>query len=502
MSGPKSEGRNPYPGLRPFQPSEAEFFVGREAMLRRVDQQVRFNPITVMFARSGMGKSSFLTCRLLPHFETGGGVAYVNEWGSGPPEQIVERHLSALEDKTSEADELPLLVLDQFEDVFKLPGDLRGLWRFLSQTVHSEPPRARVLISMREEWLGAWWEIGEQVEGSTDAMLRLAPLTARELRDAILMPARREGTVAIDDALASQLLADLQATNLFGTGAFVEPGLVQLICNHLWTEAQARGVPMSVALYETMHGAAQITQAHLWRHLGAPQEQGGLFAPADRVLWVGLSRQLTLIRGVKNVVSPEDLARKLRYNDLGAAGRAVVSRKAGRKARAYLGLTPEQRELPPPPSLIKWIVQVLDQATTVNLVKKQSREGIGDSPDRYELCHDALTEMLQQFAGAFELMVQRRRRLWERVILGLFFVVGAVTVVTATGETTGAGDMAAGVGIGVVAILFYWGMFKLSDWTRENGRFFVIRRAIRGIVPMPPPRALTTTSGAPLIGTA
>lgn len=54
---------NPYPGLRPFRAEEAAFFFGREALAASVATRLRLRPLTVLFARSGIGKSSFLTCR-------------------------------------------------------------------------------------------------------------------------------------------------------------------------------------------------------------------------------------------------------------------------------------------------------------------------------------------------------------------------------------------------------------------------------------------------------
>jgi len=54
---------NPYPGLRPFRAEEAALFFGREALAASVATRLRLRPLTVLFARRGVGKSSFLTCR-------------------------------------------------------------------------------------------------------------------------------------------------------------------------------------------------------------------------------------------------------------------------------------------------------------------------------------------------------------------------------------------------------------------------------------------------------
>src|SRR5262249_61926842 len=176
---------NPYPGLRPFRPEEANLFMGREIVSGTVATRVRVSPLTLMFARSGVGKSSFLTCRLIPTLGGASQIRYLNEWGTTAPELLIDHGVKALEHNGKAVAEKPVLILDQFEDIFKFPYDRDNLWDKLAELVNISDPPVHLLISMREEWLGAWEEANGYLPDALNSMVRLAPLTRNELTRAI-----------------------------------------------------------------------------------------------------------------------------------------------------------------------------------------------------------------------------------------------------------------------------------------------------------------------------
>ena len=57
---------NPWPGLAAFDESASEFFHGRADEISRVLHTVLDNPMTVLYGRSGMGKTSLLRAGLFP----------------------------------------------------------------------------------------------------------------------------------------------------------------------------------------------------------------------------------------------------------------------------------------------------------------------------------------------------------------------------------------------------------------------------------------------------
>src|SRR5207244_13449970 len=57
---------NPWPGLDPFDEADREYFHGRAAESGELLRLVRREPLTVVFGRSGLGRTSLLKAGLFP----------------------------------------------------------------------------------------------------------------------------------------------------------------------------------------------------------------------------------------------------------------------------------------------------------------------------------------------------------------------------------------------------------------------------------------------------
>ena len=57
---------NPYPGLRPFRNDESHLFFGREDQVEEVLKKLLENKFIGIVGTSGIGKSSFMYCGVLP----------------------------------------------------------------------------------------------------------------------------------------------------------------------------------------------------------------------------------------------------------------------------------------------------------------------------------------------------------------------------------------------------------------------------------------------------
>jgi len=69
MAEPRRQGLsrdNPWPGLDPFDESDRDYFYGRAAESGELLRLVRREPLTVVFGRSGLGKTSLLKAGLFP----------------------------------------------------------------------------------------------------------------------------------------------------------------------------------------------------------------------------------------------------------------------------------------------------------------------------------------------------------------------------------------------------------------------------------------------------
>jgi hypothetical protein len=485
---------NPFVGLRPYREDERHLFMGRELAAAYVETKSAINPLTLLFARSGIGKSSFLTSRLIPELREQHRIVYLNEWGAARPETIVR---GALERLTVSANGGAggYLLLDQFEDVFKLDTDRTALWDCLAEAVNTEDDGTRIIVTMREEWLGAWEEVEQYIPEAYGSMIRLAPLSERELRRAVIKPIELEGRVRVDKPFVDSLLRDLRQPNAFGLGArFVEPGLLQLVCHRLWEEADRTDQVLDQTLYARLGGADAIIRDFVWRHLRTDSSSGQSFAADQRVLWAGLARHLSVAQGVKAMVTAEMLAQKLLLRDLGIAGPAVAAGKA-RSVQRYL-LKPVEQRSEPNETLIAWIAGTLDKAHSFGFLKKQEGFNVGNERARlYELSHDGLDAIFKTFALEFEKWLFRRVIvLWAAVFVVLlvlpFYIWMAITQ----------GFLAALVimGSALVAVAIYagliWLMTKLFEYLAYLLYYPIVRLLTRGSissrqkpVKLPPP---------------
>ncbi|SDZ75568.1 hypothetical protein SAMN05660964_00148 [Thiothrix caldifontis] len=76
----------PYPGLRPYHEDEQDKFFGRDADAEVLIDKVLTNRLTLLFAASGVGKSSLLQAAVIPRLKSPSGenldVVYHIDWVS------------------------------------------------------------------------------------------------------------------------------------------------------------------------------------------------------------------------------------------------------------------------------------------------------------------------------------------------------------------------------------------------------------------------------------
>jgi hypothetical protein len=474
---------NPFVGLRPFREDERHLFIGRELATAYVETKSSYNPLTLLFARSGIGKSSFLTSRLIPQLRESRKVNYINEWGGKKPQLIVEEGIARLADMPSTDDEITHLILDQFEDIFKQDIDRRDLWDRFAELASSDSENLRIIVTMREEWLGAWQEVEQYLPTAFSSMVRLAPLTTKELTNAVLRPIAIEGEVECSADLVPILLGDLRQQNAFGLGeGFVEPGMLQLVCHRLWDEAHATNRRVNIPLYERLGRSNQIIGEFVWRHLRGDGSSAIEFEADQRVLWAGLVRHLSVAHGVKSTVTPDSLCRKLLLTDLGIAGPAFAAGK-GLAVQKYLARSVERRGACPP-KLTAWIMGTLETAYKCSFLKRQEGFKANDPQTRlYELSHDGLDDIFRSFSLEFEKWVTRRVLFLWGTLLVLFFIAPYVAYIA---YTDGVVYAVLAIVVGAVAIAVYigivWVVIKLMSYLALVTYYPVVRWLVRGRV--------------------
>ena len=261
LPGPAPKPPCPYPGMVPFCADDARFFYGREEEIEELRRRLRHQRYLWIIGPSGSGKSSLVFAGLVPKLHE----RQPDHW---QVRTMRPGHDPVAALQTAIADLIPLpisnlhspssilqpptpnlqllLIVDQCEELFTQASKeeqatfiaaIRDL-----RTVES----CTLLLTLRADFYpelitSDLWPVqpAERVE--------IAPLRGDALRDAIALPAERQG-VYLEVGLLERLLAD----------AAEEPGVLPLVQETmmlLWERMTRRLLPLSA--YERLGGAGR-----------------------------------------------------------------------------------------------------------------------------------------------------------------------------------------------------------------------------------------------------
>jgi len=290
--------RNPWLGLASFTEETRQYFFGRDEEVAELARRVQRKLLTVLFGQSGLGKTSILRAGLVPRLRGQGYCpVYVRidySRGSPEPAEQIKRAINLAARHSGEwtqagvavqgeslweflhhrddvlRDEsgrtlIPLLIFDQFEEVFTLAqsddfGRARAA-RFITELadlVENRPPKAleakleedesaaerfdfarsdyRVLIALREDYLASLEGLKQAIPSISQNRLRLAPMTGTQALAAVLQPGKGLVTEEVAEAIVRYVAGGAELAN-----AVVEPSLLSLICRELNDARIAQG---------------------------------------------------------------------------------------------------------------------------------------------------------------------------------------------------------------------------------------------------------------------
>ncbi|PWG11793.1 hypothetical protein DF268_19715 [Streptomyces sp. V2] len=291
----QTDTKAPYVGLAAFGETDAGFFFGREKITGKLVEHLKEKRLLVLFGASGSGKSSVLRAGVVPAFpgvsplvltpgahpleECAVRLAARADTGSGPVHagltddpstfhRTVRQILARQQEAGSTADEL-LVVVDQFEEVFTLCRDARERERFVAALLHAAQvpdSRTRVAIAVRSDFYTHCTRLPGLVDALPHAHHPVGPMTAEELRAAIVQPAAR-ARLTVESALLATVTAD----------AHGRPGALPLLSHALLeTWKRRRGNALTLAGYRAaggFEGALTQTAEEFHRSLGASRRQ-------------------------------------------------------------------------------------------------------------------------------------------------------------------------------------------------------------------------------------
>jgi photosystem II stability/assembly factor-like uncharacterized protein len=310
----------PYKGLEAFTAADQRIFYGRERESQRLADLVRAHRLVLVYGPSGAGKTSLAQAGVAPLLERGKPCyTVVLARALGDPAQAIRAAVArrmAAEGQTLpgaaadgtladflaaavQAFAAPLvLILDQFEEFFVEHGpELHPAFMGeLAAIVGARDLPVKLLLSLREEWMGALGAFEQAIPTLYDTRVRLMPLDREAARAAIERPLEPFG-VQFEPALVEQLLNDLG-------GEAAAPPQVQLVCAALYASLPASEHTITGARYVELGGAKGILQRFLKDELArVPAHQ--------RDIARGVLEELVSSQGTKTPRAASELQRAL-----------------------------------------------------------------------------------------------------------------------------------------------------------------------------------------------
>ena len=291
---------HPWLGLASYTEETRGFFYGREEEVGELGRRVQRKLLTILFGQSGLGKTSILRAGIVPRLRPDGycpvyvRIDYSPE-SPVPTEQIKQAIFRATQSAgawsqpgTAVSGEslweflhhrddvlrdasgktlIPLLIFDQFEELFTLAqSDEFGRQRAaqfvedLADLVENRAPKAleakmdddesaveqfdftrsdyRILIALREDYLAHLEGLKGKMPSISQNRMRLARMTGAQALSAVLKPGGKLVSEEVAGSIVRFVAGGAELAN-----AEVEPALLSLICRELNNARIAQGRP-------------------------------------------------------------------------------------------------------------------------------------------------------------------------------------------------------------------------------------------------------------------
>jgi tetratricopeptide (TPR) repeat protein len=297
-AGTAVDNQHPWLGLDSFSEETRAYFYGREDEVAELARRVQRKLLTILFGQSGLGKTSILRAGIVPRLRPLGycpvyvRIDYAAD--SPPPsEQIKAAIFRATQasghwTQTGVAVEgeslweflhhrddvlrddsgrtlVPLLIFDQFEEIFTLAQTddfaRRRASEFiadLADLVENRPPKSleerierdesaadrfdfargdyRILIALREDYLAHLEGLKGVMPSVTQNRMRLARMTGAQALEAVVKPGGKLVNEEVAESIVRFTAGGAELRN-----AEVEPALLSLVCRELNNARIAQG---------------------------------------------------------------------------------------------------------------------------------------------------------------------------------------------------------------------------------------------------------------------
>ncbi len=292
-----SQAQNPWPGLFWYTEEQAHLFFGREQETQELLRLIQRETLTVLFGRSGLGKTSMLRAGVFPRLRQEGYFPVVlrldySAHAASPVEQVKALtetaaraggiDIESVQDNTQTEtlweyfhrvhfwgprnDRLtPVLVFDQFEEIFtfgdKRPEDTEILKQLADlaenripeavrqraeasgerRSVEAGTPNYKIVVSLREDFV---WRL-DSLRPILPAILRnrfgLGPLDAARGLEIVRNAGKQWVTDEVAQDIIDAVISSRRGEGLESAAEEVEPAYLNVMCNELFERMVTTG---------------------------------------------------------------------------------------------------------------------------------------------------------------------------------------------------------------------------------------------------------------------
>jgi len=298
----QEEKPNPFPGLRPFRYEESHLFFGREGQIEEVLKKLIEHRFVGVIGTSGIGKSSFMYCGLLPVIYGDYKTEDSSQWevaicrpGISPIKNLSDALIDSELKKETDPEKREimtnmnyltlkgssyglvelvkakvrkdkknhLLFIDQFEELFRFKStddqavdEASAFIKIITEAVSQREIPIYVVITMRSDFVGDCSQFPKLTKLINDSQFLIPQMTREEKKQAILGPVAVMGG-KIDDRLVQQLLNDV------GDNADALP-IMQHALMRTWDYWQRNkdSDAMEISHYEAVGGMQKALSVH------------------------------------------------------------------------------------------------------------------------------------------------------------------------------------------------------------------------------------------------
>lgn len=227
---------SPYLGLNRFEERHRALFYGRDALVAELLAAVTHGTLTIVAGGSGSGKSSVVRAGLLPQLaerlpkdrfrsliftpdrnpfaslQSSLIAAGYTQAQAEPARSESAETLVRLSTDLRRPDELWLVFVDQFEEIFTLctdPGVRTAFIQGLVRLARAQQQEVKLVLAMRADFLDRFGPYADMAALTQSNLRLVADMQPGELREVIEQPAARHGVI-FEEGLVERIIRDVQ----------------------------------------------------------------------------------------------------------------------------------------------------------------------------------------------------------------------------------------------------------------------------------------------------